>query len=300
MRVQTNGTEPNNSVDTLGGKGIMTISEAFEAYRQVCVFKNQSPKTEEHLMCAKTLLLAFFGDIEIVQLNFNLIRLWKKELEKRRSVNTVRGYIIKLRVVLKYCKQQGLDVVDPEQIPVPQRPETIPEFISGDDVQKLINASSRLRTKAIISLLFSSGLRVGELCNLNRIDIHERRFALIGKGGKARACFVDNRTDKLLKKYLRTRKDNHPALFLSQTGVRISATNVQLAVRIAAKNAGLAHKRIHPHTLRHSFATELMKNGMHIYKIQRLMGHQSIQTTQMYLHVADMELAKDYRKYHKT
>ena len=249
-------------------------------------------------MSTLTLLLAYFGDIQIETLNFDLIRRWKSDLSKTRTDNTVRGYIIKLRMVLKHARDSGIPVIDYETIPVPQRADTIPSYVSEEQVQKLIDFSTRLRSKAIIALLYSTGVRVSELCSLNRDQVHDCRFSVIGKGGKVRICFIDKRACTYLKEYLQTRTDNHSALFISQTGKRVTPTNVQLLVRLAAKNAGYGAKHITPHTIRHGFATNLMQNGMHIYKVQRLMGHSSIQTTEQYLHVTDPDLQMDFAKYH--
>lgn len=277
----------------------MLLSEAFRSYTQdVIVFANQSPKTEEnHLVCLRALLL-YFGDIQIESLTFPMIRSWKIQLEKSRSPSTVRNYVIRLRVVLAYMEKQGYNVTRADTIPVPKRVDHVPSHISKQEVAQLIQGAVRLRSKCIISLLYASGVRVTELCNLNISDIHNRSFTVVGKGGYARLCFIDDRTQKLLDKYLATRTDNNPALFLSQTGVRLSATNVQLVVRLAASRAGLS-KSITPHTLRHTFATELLRSNTNMRYVQALLGHRSLQTTQMYTHIVDRDLESIYRTKHK-
>lgn len=278
----------------------MLLSEAFNQYTQdVIVFANQSPKTEEnHLVCLHALLLQF-GDIDIETLTFPMIRSWKIQLEKTRSPSTVRNYIIRLRVVLAYMENQGYNVTSTAIIPVPKRVDHVPSHISKEDVGKLIQGAVRLRSKAIISLLYASGIRVTELCNLNIADLHDQSFTVIGKGGYARLCFIDNRTQKLIDKYLETRTDANPALFLSQSGARLSATNVQLLVRLAAQRSGLG-KSITPHTLRHTFATELLKSNTNMRYVQALLGHRSLQTTQMYTHVVDKDLESIYRAKHRV
>lgn len=284
--------------DTWPERGGMSISEAFEAYRRVCVFRNQSYKTEEHLMVVGKLLIAFFGDVPINKLTFELVRMWKQELSKTRADSTVRGYIVKLRVVLDYCKKQGLSVVDPELIPVPKRSQTVPNFISAEEVCKLVRSAFRVRSKAVIALLYASGIRISELCSLDRGQIHDCSFTVVGKGGKARLCFIDKRACELIEKYLKTRTDNESALFVSQTGHRITPTNIQLMVRKAAKNAGMGDKHITPHTLRHSFATNLLKNDTNMRYVQDLLGHASLETTQMYTHVVNNDLKKVYTEHH--
>lgn len=278
------------------GQNKVLLSEAFEAYREVILYKNQSPKTEEgNLLCVRH-LIEFFGDIPIEDLTYSMIRDWKKYLEKGRSQATVRGYIIKLRVVLGYLYDEGYKVINPKTIPVPKRQDTVPAFITKEEVKILIDTCSTLRAKAIISLLYSSGARVSELCSLNRDSIHDGTFTIIGKGGVARLCFVDNRSCYYLKKYLETRKDNDAALFISRLSHRrITPSNVQEIFRHLKKKTGI---EAHPHTMRHSFCTNLLKTNCNLYYVQKLMGHKSLQTTENYLHCVDEDLYKIYTEHH--
>lgn len=275
------------------------ISEAFELYRQdVIIFKNQSRSSEDQNISTRKSLVAFAGDIQIEDLSFEIIRNWKQSIASKCADNTTRGHIIKLRVVLTHMRRLGVKAIDPELVPVPQRGDVVPKFISPEEVAALIAHSTRLRTKAVISLLYASGIRLQELCSLDRGQIQDKCFTVVGKGRKARLCFIDNRTQALLDKYLATRTDNNPALFISQTGRRISGTNVELGVKIAARKAGLAAKHITPHVLRHAYATNLLRNNTNMRHVQVLMGHASLQTTQMYTHVIDMDLQAIYRAKH--
>lgn len=277
----------------------MRLSDGFARYKQdVIIFRNQSAKTEEtHDYVAKA-LIKFLGDKLITELSFEDVRKWKIHLSKDRSPSTVRGYIIRVRVVLAYLRLIGIDCLNPELVGVPKRTDKVPEFISKEEVVKLIAGTNIIRNKAIISLLYGSGIRVSECCNLNIGDIRDNSFTVVGKGGKARLCFIDERTQLLLDLYLDSRSDNNPALFTGKyDSHRITPGNIQEIFRFTRKSAGFT-SQIHPHTLRHSFATNLMINGMHIYGIQKLLGHASIQTTQMYLHVVDPHLQADYAKYH--
>lgn len=274
----------------------MKVSFAFDSYcRDVIVFGNQSRKTEENHNIVKKNLVTFTNDIEIEDLTFSTVRDWKIALDKHRSPETVRNYIIKLRVVLAYLQKQGYDVLDPDTIPVPKRTDKVPDFVTKEDVARLIECTGKIRNKAIISLLYASGIRVSELCSLDIDSIRDNRFTIVGKGGKARLCFIDARTASLLKKYVRTRKDNHSALFVSNKG-RITPGTVQEIFKYARKKTGLPN--VHPHTMRHSFATNLLQGGIHIYSLSRLMGHASISTTQTYLHVTDIDLEKAYSRHH--
>jgi site-specific recombinase XerD len=280
----------------------MLISEAFTAYAtDVIAFRNQSRKTEEHHFVALKSLVGFVGDIPIEQLSFIHVRDWKLSMEGRKlSAITIRGYLIKLRVVLAYLESQGHKIIPPAQIPLPKRIERVPEIVTPQQVEILIRSTRKARNKAIISMLYSTGLRVSELCSLNRIDVQEDYFTVVGKGGKSRICFIDKRSRRLLNRYLAKRSDNDPALFISPLlGARITPGGVQELFKYARKKAGFDFP-VHPHTLRHSFATNLMSNGAHIYTIQRLMGHASLQTTEIYLHITDPQLEAEFKKHHSV
>lgn len=288
----------------------MLLSEAFRLYcSDVIHFKNQSDATEEnHFVCLKSLLV-FFDDVPIESLSFAMIRDWKAALSKHRSDLTVKNYIVRLRVVLDFCSTRGIPCLTPDKVPVPKAGDTVPVFINKEQVAELLHAVStpchgyarmnRLKNAAIVALLYASGIRVSELCGLNRSDIKDDgTFTVVGKGSKARLCFLDERANFLVNEYLVAREDNNVALFVSnQNTKRITPGNVQEVFRLARKKAGFTAP-IHPHTMRHSFATNLMANGMHIYELSRLLGHSSIATTQMYLHASDPQLKESYLKHH--
>lgn len=196
-----------------------------------------------------------------------------------------------------YLRKLKIDTLDPDFVPIPKRENKLPSWIEPEEVTKLISYSNT-RGKAIISLLYSSGIRVSELCQLNRDDLHDGRFTVVGKGNKPRICFYDARTSILLQRYLKKRTDNHPALFIQRVGgLRMNKSNIEDVFKSARSKAGFT-KPITPHTMRHSFATQLMQSGMPIYSLSRLMGHSSIQTTGIYLHVSDPRLEEEYLKYH--
>lgn len=240
-------------------------------------------------------LIVHFGDIQIDKLEFCLVRDWKLALEKSRSSETVRNYIIKLRVVLGYLRDRGVNCLSPEQLPVPKRTDKVPLYLDKDQVTKCINSTCKIKNKAIVSLLYASGIRISELCKLNRGDIRNNSFSIVGKGGKARLCFIDCRTSILLDKYLKQRKDNNPALFLTEVGIRISPAVIQSTFRSIRKRTGLA---VHPHTLRHSFATNLLQSNTNLYHVSKMLGHAQLSTTQQYLHVIDEDLREVYNSHH--
>ena len=286
----------------------MTLSEAFDLYRSDCIlFTNQSRKTEEQHQITKKSLLAFTGDIPLESLTFDIVRDWKSLMErKNRSAGTIRGYQIKLRVVLAYMRKRGYTCLDPELIHLPKRQQRVPKFIGPEDIQKLIDAQDkarvkhilRARNKAIIALLFSSGIRNSELCSMDISDAKYDFFTVVGKGGVGDPSFIDERARGYINAYLAMRKDNCPALFVSDMNkLRITPGTLQEILKYARKNAGFS-EQITPHVLRHSFATDLMRNGCDTRYVQKLMHHKSIETTQVYLHVVDEELRSLHQKYH--
>jgi integrase/recombinase XerD len=274
----------------------MTITEAFEAYRSdIIVFQNQSKKTEENHYVALRSLISYLGDIDVEFLSFEMVRDWKLWLDTCRSSETVRNYIIKLRVVLVYLQKKNIKALDADLIPVPKRQDKVPSFLSKEEVQLCIDATKRIKNKAIISLLYASGIRVSELCSLNRGDHHNGTFTVVGKGGKARLCFIDERTKELCRAYYRTREDNNPAIFLTDQGKRITPGTIQETFKSIRARTGL---NVHPHTLRHSFATNLLQTNTNLYHVSRMLGHAQLSTTQQYLHVVDADLHKVYREHH--
>lgn len=297
---------------TLASSSLL-LSQAFELFRSdYIVYNSQSPKTEEMHQLALRSIINFMGDLSLDQLTFGKVRDWKMELSKGRSQLTVRGYIIKLRLVLDYLRRNGYQVLDPIQLKLPKRDIRIPDFLTKEEVALLIHTVSRpaagyrqmnrVRNQAIISLLYASGLRVTELHNLNRSDIRGDMdtFTVVGKGSKVRLCFTDERARKYINEYLTLRKDNNPALFLSdQTRDRISVGTIQFIIREAGKRAGFT-KPIHPHILRHSFATDLLRNNANLRYVQEFLGHSNIQTTQIYTHVVNEDLRKIYLEKHSV
>lgn len=279
----------------------MLLSEAFNWYcKDVIIFTNQSPKTEDQHFQALRCFVKYVSDVDTSDLTFEMVRKWAECLRRDgRSSNTARFYIIKLRNVLRFLELKNIKCLKVGDVPLPKRKENIPEFITPLEVEILIHKAPFNRGKAMISMLYASGIRVTELCNLNRNDLHDdRSFSVMGKGNKPRLCFYDERTSALLKQYLRKRRDNHPALFVThKTLERLNKGHVEAVFRCARAKAGF-DKRITPHTMRHSYATNLMQNGMHIYSVSRLLGHASIQTTSIYLHATDIRLQEEYSRFH--
>jgi probable tyrosine recombinase xerC-like len=262
------------------------------------VLKGRSRSTIEHHEYKKVSIVEFLQDKNIEDITSSDISAWYKFLSKTRSQNTVRNYISTIREVLDYMNLRGSNCLKKALIPAPKRLDHVPEFLTPEEVSVMIENASSLRNKCVISLLYSSGIRLSELINLNRGQIVNKRFTVIGKGSKARLCFIDERTEDLLNEYLESRNDNCDALIISvRYKQRMTATNIQLLIKNSARNAGIS-KKVTPHTLRHSFATNLLVNNVDIRYIGKMLGHSSIQTTMQYTHVVDNDLENRYRMGH--
>ena len=283
----------------------MNLSEAFLEYIEMYVQPYQSIKTVWQFQYAQRSITAY-GDPNLKDLDQDFIRKWQYSLLKRGlSPNTVRGNTEKLRKVLKYHYAKGNDCLSPDLVHSPAKVCTNPEWLTEREVNKVIKLALKPRERcsklnqarlgAMIALLYSTGLRVSEMAKLDIKDIEQDTIPIIGKMSKHRLVFIDKRSRRLLNQYLNLREDDNPALFVSGKGYRLDTCKIRLQFRKLSKLYG---KRIHPHTLRHSYATNLLGNGCHIYTLQRLMGHSNIVSTSVYLHVLDPELQEAYSKFH--
>lgn len=240
------------------------------------------------------------GDTEIEDITLRDVYEFTTKLQtykQHRCTNTIHNYICDLRMVLKYWKRRGLDVIDYTIIPAPRKDPVIPAYLTAEEVDKMIVSTDIIRTKFIISLLYASGIRVSELVQLNRDTIKDGMFTVIGKGRKPRICFLDARSEFYMEKYLSTRKDRLDALIITKDGTRASASTIQMVIRNATIKAGI-NKKVSPHTLRHSFATNYVGNGGNIRHLADLLGHESLNTTAHYTHLVNNDLYREYRQYH--
>ena len=288
----------------------MKISEAFDLYKNNYMFiKGQSRRVLENQDYVKQRLIRVLGDKKIEKLTMDDVYRWTEAISKMkmpdgsykdRAVNTMRNDLIRLKMVLKYMKLLGYNCLEPELIPIPKREDVKRPFLSEYEVSKMIDNSYSLRNKFVVSLLYSSGIRLSEMISLNRDSIKDRSFTVVGKGKKARLCFIDERTENIMNEYLASRNDDCEALIISyKNKARMTPTNVQLLIKNTAERAGIT-KKVTPHILRHSFATNFIRNNGNIKYLSVLLGHVSINTTAVYTHVVDNDLAKQYALYHSV
>lgn len=285
----------------------MKLSEAFDTYGKYMVLKGQSRRTVEHNDYVKRMMIEALGDISLRRLTIADIYKWKKSMtigklpngkKIKRADNSLRCDLLRLRVMLKYMGTIGEKCLDYNLVPIPKRVDIERTFLYENEVSDMIDAAYSVRNKFIISLLYSSGIRLSEFISLDRNSIQHRCFNVVGKGGKLRLCFIDKRTEELMNEYLATRSDNCPALVVSNLyKQRMTASNVQLLVRNSAKRAGI-DKPVTPHVFRHSFATNFIANNGGIKPLSELLGHKSLDTTSIYTHLVNNELAQQYERFH--
>jgi site-specific recombinase XerD len=285
--------------------------------------QNRSRKTIQNYSHYLTRLSDFAGDIKLSDIDAELIRKWRMWLNRlptntsdELSKVTQNYHLIALRSFLKYCAKRDFSTMPADKIELARTRRPQVTFLSPEELARLtqqpdIAKVAGLRDRAILELLFSSGLRVSELVGLDRdhINLKRREFMVRGKGQKDRPVFISDEAAAWIEKYLARRIDNTKPLFIRYSGTkqidnsgnftRLTARSVQRMVARYALLAGIT-KHVSPHTLRHSFATDLLMNGADLRSVQAMLGHSNIATTQIYTHVTDPHLKQVHQKFHNS
>lgn len=318
----------------------------------------RAQKTAENYRLYMERLIEFAGDIDVAKIDNELVRKYRLWLSRYvdiqgRELSTITQsyHLIALRSFLKYLASRDIASLDSSKIKLPKVERANVSYLSADDISRLIDAVGakrstgktaksdeeearknliELRDKAILELLFSGGLRVSELCSLNRdqINLKRREFSVRGKGKKDRVIYVSPKAAEALEQYLHSRNDDYSPLFLNNSRnikqteqnfssgatekiinkksstpkthgeeMRLTPRSIQRIVSEYAKLAGIT-KHVSPHTLRHSFATDLLMNGADIRSVQAMLGHANVATTQVYTHITDTHLQEVHEKFH--
>jgi site-specific recombinase XerD len=223
-------------------------------------------------------------------------------------------YVIALRSFLKWLIRNDYKVLQPEKLDIPKIRDHSLKFLDYQQMERLLvqplpSSKNGFRDRAILELLFSTGLRVSELVHLNRdqINLKTREFGVIGKGGRARVVFISTQAAEHVAKYLMSREDKYKPLFIrslrpneipvNDESVRLSSRSIQRLVKHYVKTANLPVEAT-PHTLRHSMATDLLRSGANLRAVQEILGHKNIATTQIYTHVTNTGLKEVHEKFH--
>ncbi len=283
--------------------------------------QNRSQKTIANYDHYLTRLSDYAGDISVKDIDAELIRKWRLWLNRlgtntsdELGKSTSNYHLIALRSFLKFCAKRDIPALTADKIELARTKRKQVTFLNEDELERLfaqpdLTTLAGLRDRAILELLFSSGLRVSELVGLDRdhINLKRREFMVRGKGQKDRPIFISVEAADWLHKYLDKRQDKTRPLFTRYSGAhkvdltgnyhRLTARSVQRLVARYALLAGIT-KHVSPHTLRHSFATDLLMNGADLRSVQAMLGHSNIATTQIYTHVTDPHLRAVHEKFH--
>lgn len=283
--------------------------------------QNRSQKTIANYDHYLTRLLDFAGEIQVSDIDTEMVRKWRLWLNRlgtnvsdELQKSTQNYHLIALRSFLKYCAKRDIQALSADKIELSRTHRKEVTFLTPEEVERLLNQPKiemlpGLRDRAIMELLFSSGLRVSELVGLDHdhINLKRREFSVRGKGQKDRPIFISPSSADWIQKYLDKRQDTTRPLFVRYSGTkridrtgnyhRLTARSIQRMVSRYALLAGLT-KHVSPHTLRHSFATDLLMNGADLRSVQALLGHSNIATTQIYTHVTDPHLKQVHERFH--
>ncbi|MEX1063910.1 MAG: site-specific tyrosine recombinase/integron integrase [Candidatus Paceibacterota bacterium] len=283
--------------------------------------KNRSPKTVENYNHYLTRFINFSGVKSAGDITEEVIRKFRLQLNRLTDESghtlkkvTQNYHIIALRAFLKYLAKRDIKTAVAEKIELGKQEERQVVFLEKNELERFLCSPqgvslSDLRDRSILETLFSTGLRVSELCSLDRedIDIKRGEFTVRGKGSKLRVVFLSEEARAALTTYLDKRPDADEALFIriphhekfeKYENLRLTPRSIQRIIRKYAVAAGIIGKKVSPHSLRHSFATDLLRNGADIRSVQALLGHSSVTTTQIYTHVTDKQLREVHDKFH--
>jgi site-specific recombinase XerD len=302
----------------------MYISELLRDYiEHLEVEGGRSVHTSENYTLYLERFVEFANDITVDKITSEIIRKYRLWLNRYKNNNddelatiTQSYHLIALRGFLSYLSKRDIPSLSPDKIELPKVSRKQVTFLHYDEIERLLEQISTsteagLRDRAIIELLFSSGLRVSELVSLNRdhINTTRREFMIRGKGQKDRPVFISESASYHIGDYLRARTDNLPPLFISygrnntitNSGDyrRLGARSIQRVINQYTRLAGIT-KHVSPHTMRHSFATDLLMNGADLRSVQVMLGHSNISTTQVYTHVTDEHLREVHEKFHSN
>jgi site-specific recombinase XerD len=293
---------------------LKTLKTEFLEYLEI--EKGRSVKTVENYDRYLSRYLAFSKATSPSKITEQSVREFRIHLNRQAGTSgtmkhkTQNYYMISLRAFLKFLRKREIESLNPERIELAKIGSRDLDLISGQELDRLMqgpkgDSLASLRDRAILELFFSTGLRVSELCSLNRdIDLSRDEYSIRGKGEKIRVVFLSPQAKAAIKKYLDKRGDIDEALFIQMgkasknaKDLRLTPRSIERLVKKYATKAGITRK-VTPHVLRHSFATDLLENGADLRSVQALLGHANIATTQVYTHITDKHLREVHKRFH--
>ncbi len=307
------------AISTVPEKALLSFLESLEVEKNL---SNLTIRNYGHYLRRFNDWFTGKGHRDLKELDREILRKYRvflaryvDEVGRTLSKKTQGYHIIALRSWFKWLVKNDIEVLHPEKIELPKGESTPMKFVSAEKIESLmavpdISQPKGLRDRAILEVLFSTGLRVSELVKLNRdqIDLQRREFGVIGKGRRPRVVFLSERAANWLQRWLDTREDEwrpvfirfsgrKEALFMDGEEMRLTTRSVQRLVDKSSRRAHLPIK-LSPHGIRHSFATDLLSSGAGLRDVQEMLGHKNIATTQIYTHVTRPQLRKVHEEYH--
>lgn len=302
--------------DTYGMADLRGLKTQFLEYLEI--EKGRGVKTVENYDRYLNRFFEFAKVKSPAQITEQMVREFRIHLNRAEGVagtmkkNTQNYHLIALRAFLKFLRKRDIESLNPERIELAKQGARDLDLITANELERLMKSPvgdslQALRDRAILELLFSTGLRVSELCSLNQdLDLTRDEFSVRGKGDKVRVVFLSPSAKKAVAEYLKRRGDMSDALFVSYGKAgkskgkdlsRITSRSVERLVKQYAIKAGITRK-VTPHVIRHSFATDLLSNGADLRSVQAMLGHANISTTQVYTHVTDSHLRDVHKQFH--
>lgn len=267
--------------------------------------KNSSPKTLENYSLWINRFISYVGNIDVREIKMMYFLDYRMYLNGMGlSPKTINYHIVALRSFFKFLLKNDIDCISPNKLELSKIGAREVNYLEDEEIMKIMkqpllreknNVLKRLRDETILWFLYGTGVRVSELLSLTKDHIKHgtTQMAVIGKWSKSRPIFMTKKAEEKLREYLDIRVDDSPWLFISLSGNsfgnQLSRNSVEELVRVYKNFAGIT-KKVTPHTLRHSFATTLLRKWADIRSVQWLLGHSSITTTQIYTHVDDKHL----------
>ena len=278
----------------------MMLSDAAKAYEADKRIEGFSAQTLNAYRLQAKLLIDHFGNINMNNITTLQLKNYLAESSNNLKPSSLSHRIRFIRSLFRWSHEEGIIELNPaSKIKEPKVGKRIPKFLTEREIEYLRDACITPIEKALFEFMFSTGCRIGEIVSLDRNSINwgNQSAIVLGKGDKEREVYFNVRCDIWLKKYLDTRDDNDPAIFVTERSPhRMSIAQMRYIIKRISKRAGI-NKTIHPHQLRHSYATHLLNNGAPLEVIQSLLGHEKSETTRIYAQLSGRLRQEFYKKY---
>lgn len=278
----------------------MLLSKAWDTYESDKRIEGFSPQTLKAYQLQVNLLIRHFGDVEIDLLSTDQLKAYLSKSSKTLKPSSLAHRVRSMKSLFRWTHEEGHVSKNPAaKIKEPKLGKRIPKFLTDREIEHLREACLTPMEKALFEFMFSTGCRIGEIVTLDMNSVNWSNHSAIvkGKGDKEREVYFNIRCDIWLKRYIESREDNDVAVFVTERDPhRMSKAQMRYIIKRISKRAGI-NKVIHPHQLRHSYATHLLNNGAPIEVIQSLMGHEKSETTRIYAELSGRLRKEFYQKY---